>query len=93
MRHIQQFMTINHDQSKLSSEFSVPREIQPTLFPTEPTLEIKELKIIDSIVFSHKRKLCDFMISHTNADYTLQLRVYLNLEDPRCYAYKGFAVE
>lgn len=92
MQHIFEFMAMHNDQNKLSEEFFVPTEMQPTLFPTEPTLEIKELKIVDSLVSSSKRKHCDFMISHNNADYTLQFQVFMNLDNPRAFTYKGYAV-
>ena len=86
---ISQFMRSNSDPNQVVSAdemtllFKVPAEMMPVVFPTEPSLHIEELKIIDAVVNS-SRKTCDFMVSHTNAEYTVQFHVVH--EEALCYA-------
>ncbi len=73
----------------MQNTFAVPERMKPVIFPTEPTLRIDELKIIDAVI-NNRKKQCDFMVAHTNAEYTVQFHV--TLEEGRCFTYKGFSV-
>ena len=63
--------------------------MKPVVFPTEPTLKIEELKIIEAVI-NNRKKECDFMVAHTNAEYTVRFHVVI--EEGRCFTYKGFSV-
>ena len=69
--------------------FKVPETLTPVFFPTESSLLIDNLKIIEAR-FVNKKKICDFMVSHTNAEYTVRFQVIY--EQGRCFASKGFRV-
>ena len=70
----------------------MPEDILPAIFPTEPTLEIEELRIVDSKISSSTKLMCEFMVVHTNASYTLKFNSYLESTNGRCFAFKGFIV-
>lgn len=89
IEYIRRFMIETNDSIQMIKNFRVPPELYPIVFPTEPTLMIEDLKIIDSFI-NNSRKKCQFMVSHDKPEYTVQfVAVY---EEERCFSSKGFSV-
>jgi len=73
----------------MTNSFEVPASYETVVFPTEPTLPIDTLKIIEAST-GDKKKKGDFMVINTNPDSTVQFTVIYDEYD--CYAAKGFYV-
>lgn len=80
----------------------MPDEVHPTYLPTEPSLRITDLKLTSSSIRRTNQFVYEIMENHKIAENTLTCNVFLEYplpskfgegKTPKCFAYKGFAVD